>query len=312
MDQTFVFGADGGGTKTLGILATAGGKEIARHVVGPGNPNVAGVDGATRNLHELIMTCCRNGGCRPAELRSAVIGLAGVGSEVIREKLRNAVVLSFRDEGLNDRAITIETDARIGLEGAFGGECGVVIIAGTGSILIGKISPDTVVSVGGWGRLLGDEGSGFWMGVEALKAVARDIDGRGESPYLRAALAEKLGWKTRAAILDAVYQQKFEIPSVAPLVLDGMAAGDSVCASLLQQGADHLTSHLSALVRKMGEAKSVGVVFVGGLIDHETPYARVLRDTITHALPRAEVRQALYSPAWGAVLMAMRNQVGGG
>jgi glucosamine kinase len=308
MDQRLVFGADGGGTKTLGILATSGGEEVARHVVGPGNPNVAGVDGAAQNLHDLIVNCCRNAGCRPADLQAAVMGLAGVGSDAIREKLRNALVLSLRPDGVADDVITLETDSRIGLEGAFGGECGVVMIAGTGSNLIGKVPPNTVMSVGGWGRILGDEGSGYWLGLEAVKAVAADLDGRGEATYLRQALAQRFGLISRAAIIDAVYQKNFEVPSLAPLVLEGSSAGDPVCTALLRRGADHLTTHLRVLVKKMDEAAKVGVVFVGGLIDHDTPYAAVLKQTILRSLPKVEIRVALYTPAWGAVLMALNCQ----
>jgi glucosamine kinase len=236
-----------------------------------------------------------------------VFGLAGVGSEAIRTKLQSALALLLQNEGVNEQIFTIETDARIGLEGAFGGGSGVVMIAGTGSILIGKSSTEEVVRVGGWGRTLGDEGSGYWIGVEAIKAVARDLDGGPGAPFLRNVLAQKFGLTTRAEILDAVYQKKFEIPSIAPIVLEGAGAADPVCTAILHQGAHHLAAHLSVLVEKLGEAGTVGIVFVGGLIDHDTSYSHTLRDTITRTVPRADVRQALYSPAWGAVIMARKN-----
>jgi glucosamine kinase len=174
-----VLGADGGGTKTLGILADAGGNELARFQVGPGNPNVVGIDGAAANLLDLVTGCCERAKLLPRDVGAVVFGLAGAGNAAVRARLTDALRSGATQRGWEHPKFTIETDARVALEGAFGGGPGVVIIAGTGSILIGKLSDGTVTSVGGWGRMLGDEGSGFHIGSEAIRAVTRDIDGRG-------------------------------------------------------------------------------------------------------------------------------------
>lgn len=300
-----VLGADGGGTKTVGILASLDGTELVRHQVGPGNPNVAGMEGAAETLRELICTCCDKAGRHVSELGAIVLGLAGVGSDAIRARLADALKATFRKNNLGDLPVTIETDARIGLEGAFEGGYGVVLIAGTGSIVIGKVPPGTVSSVGGWGRVLGDEGSGYFLGVEALKAVARDMDGREDATYLRTQLAERHGWTSRSKIIAAVYQDKIDIPSLAPIVLHGASHADPVCERILRTAAHDIVAQLAVLARRMGPQHRVGVVLVGGLIDHDTPYTRILRDTIEHTLPQVEVSMPLHPPVWGAVLMAM-------
>jgi N-acetylglucosamine kinase-like BadF-type ATPase len=305
--KRLVLGADGGGTKTLGILAAEDGAELSRLQVGPGNPNVAGVERAAGNLLDLVAGCCERAGCSPADLRSIVFGLAGVGSQTVRLKLSDGLRAESALRGLPELPITLETDARIALEGAFGGEPGVVMIAGTGSILISKLPDGTVRSVGGWGRVLGDEGSGYFIGLEATKAVSRDIDGREDAAVLRKIFAETHGWVSRDRLIAAVYQEKFDLASLAPLVLRAAGEKDPAALVILRRAASHLADQLNAMVRAMGSKSTVGVVFIGGLIDHDTVYARLLRETLLALVPSAEVRPALHPPVGGAVLMALQQ-----
>ena len=299
-----VFGADGGGTKTLGILAGRSGKEFARAQAGPSNQNVIGTAEAAKNLAHLMLQCCRDAGRAPSEIGSAVFGLAGAGSGEEREALAAAVNAELAALGHPSVPARVETDARIALEGAFGGGPGVVVIAGTGSVVIAKSASGDLCRVGGWGRALGDEGSGYFLGLQALKAMTRDFDGMAGSGTLRAALESKFGWKTREALIAAVYRGGLEIPSLAPLVLAASAAGDAVAADILRAAASLLADQVAAAVDKLGIREGAGVVFVGGLINHESVYAEILRDAIIARCPRAEIRLPLHPPVVGAVLMA--------
>lgn len=301
----FVLGADGGGTKTLGILADAAGRELARFQVGPGNPNVVGVDGAAANLLDLVAGCCERAKVHPHALGAVVFGLAGVGSAAVRDGLTESLRVGGASRGWEQITCSIETDARVALEGAFGGEAGVVMIAGTGSNVIGKSPDGSVTSVGGWGRMLGDEGSGFAIGSEALRAVTRDIDRRGEAQMLRAVFAERFGWTTRSAIIAAVYQEKFDLASLAPFVLDAAGKGDPTARTILTSAAAQIVDQLAAMVDRMGSPPSVGVVFIGGLIDHETVYSRIVSETILARIPNARIHPAQFPPVRGAVIMAL-------
>ncbi len=304
----YVLGADGGGTKTLGVLSDGDCRELARFQVGPGNPNVVGVDGAASNLLDVITGCCERASVLPRELGAVVFGLAGVGSAGVRDRLAEALRARATARGWEYLTFSIETDARVALEGAFGGEPGVVVIAGTGSNLIGKLPDGTVSSVGGWGRVLGDEGSGFAIGTEAIRAVTRDIDRRGEARVLRTALATRFGLETRDAIVAKVYQEKFDLASLAPVVLEAAEKGDRTSMDILRNAASQLTDQLDAIIDRMGSAQAVtGVVFIGGLIDHDTLYSRIVTEAIHSRIPRAEIRPARYPPVQGAVLMAMNQ-----
>jgi glucosamine kinase len=303
----YVIGADGGGTKTLGVLADSEGRELAQVKVGAGNPNVVGIETASTNLLDIIAGCCDQAGMEVHRVGAIVFGLAGVGSATVRERLAEAIRVGARARGWENIPFALETDARIALEGAFKGEPGVVIIAGTGSALIGKLPDGTATLVGGWGRLLGDEGSGFGIGWEALRAVARDIDRRADAHVLRQLFAERVGWVSRDAIIAAVYQEKFDLATLAPMVLEAADQGDAAALAILRAGAAHLVDQLAALVDRMGPMQTIGVVFIGGLIERGTTYARIVTETISARIPNALVREAQLPPAHGAVIMALNN-----
>jgi glucosamine kinase len=303
-----VLGIDGGGTKSLGLLTDAGGVVLARGLVGGSNQNVIGTGPAAGNLASLILACCREAGRSPGDIDAAVIGLAGAGGDGERKALVDAIHTSLSPEGGGHIPITIESDARIALEGAFGGGPGVVVIAGTGSIVIGKTSGGEIRRVGGWGRTLGDEGSGYDLGLRAIRAITRDFDGRESAGSLRETLAARFEWSTREAVIASVYRGNLDIPSIAPLVLDAAAAGDPVGLAILHDAAALLADQVRVIVRELGAREPSGVVFIGGLIDHTTLYAGILRDAIVAASPGVEVRPPLHPPAYGAVLMAIAQR----
>jgi N-acetylglucosamine kinase-like BadF-type ATPase len=303
--STLVLGADGGGTKTLGILADGRGNQLARVQVGPSNQNVIGTSAAAKNLCGLIVQSCREAGQEPAGIGAAVFGLAGAGSDVEREALMRSVNDELAALGFPPVRGHVETDARIALEGAFDGAPGAVVIAGTGSVVIAKNTTGDLLRVGGWGRVLGDEGSGYDLGLQALKALTRDFDGMGGAGSLRARLAAGFGWTTRESVITAVYRGGLEIPSLAPLVLDAASAGDTVAVGILRAAALRLAEQVAAAVEMPGAAPRTGVVFIGGLIDHDTVYSRLLREAIVGRCLRADIRSPLHPPVHGALLMAL-------
>ena len=297
----FVFGADGGGTKTLGVLATQDGNILSRRTVGASNPNVVGFEVAAGNLYELIQGCCAEAKCSPGELQSLVLGLAGAGHKENRARLRDQIIALAGHE----LPITIETDARIGLEGTFEGNPGILIIAGTGSIVIAKSGSGEIVSIGGWGRAFGDEGSGFYFGLEALKSLRLYYDGRGGSKLLAEMIGKEFGLNSRERIIAAVYQEKFEFSKIAPLVLTAADLDDGVALQILSAGATELSEQALALAGRLKYSGTTGVAFTGGLIERENVYTKILKQKISERIPSAEFRQPSRPPAEGALLMAI-------
>jgi len=309
-DSTLVLGADGGGTKTIGLIADRSAAPLARVQVGPSNQNVIGSEGAADNLAQLIMELVRESG-RPAEkIACGVLGLAGAGSEAERESLIEAIHVRLQRDGLPRIPLAIKSDARIALEGAFDGGSGVVVIAGTGSIVIAKSPSGETLRVGGWGRVLGDEGSGYWIGLQALRALTLELDGRGESGRLRLIVSSRFALDTRTRIIAAIYREKFDIPSLARAVLEAAEARDAVALGILSRGAGALSAQVASAINRLGLRERVGIVMIGGLVDHDTVYARMLAAEIRKTSPRVEIRMPTHGPVHGAILIALARAKG--
>ncbi len=306
VESLVVFGADGGGTKTKGVIVRGDGQVIVQRTAGPSNQNVIGVEAAARELAGLMVACCNEANCSPTDLRSAVLGLAGAGEEAERNRLIDAINHLLSQFGYGKVPMRIVSDARIALEGALGGKPGVIVIAGTGSVVMGKHASGKVLLVGGWGRILGDEGSGYRIGLEAVRAVTREYDGRHQAGRLREDLRKRFGWGTRQEIINAIYKHRFDIASVAPAVLEAAGDGDVVAADILRKAAGELAEQIAGAITKLEFPPGpVPVVFCGGLIDHQTFYAAALREAIVRLVPSVRVEPALHPPVQGAVLMAL-------
>jgi glucosamine kinase len=303
-ERNLLLGVDGGGTKTLGVLATAEGRELARNTVGATNPNVVGVETAVTNLADLLISCCSSSAREPREVGAAVFGLAGAGNAAIQRQLTATLERVLDERHVPAPKFRFENDARIALEGAFRGGPGIIVIAGTGSSVLGKLPDGTIHLVGGWGRTIGDEGSGYSVGLEAVRAVARGIDGRDQPGTLEAILAEEFGLTSRERLVNSVYQEGFALPSVAPVAMQAAEKGDPAARGIFKRGADALAEQVRVLVRAFAGIQEIRIVFVGGLIDHECVYARILRDALLALSSAVRVCPPQESPAFGAVLLA--------
>jgi N-acetylglucosamine kinase len=170
--------------------------------------------------------------------------------------------------------------------------------------VLGKRSDGEIFRVGGWGWILGDEGGGHYIGLEALKAITRDFDGREDVETLKELFSARFGLSSREKIIVAVYQESFSLASLAPLVLQAAEKNDPVAVEILQSCSTLVAEQVSAGASRISEGNTVKVVFIGGLIDHETVYAGILRETILKASPGVEVSSPDRSPVEGAILMA--------
>jgi N-acetylglucosamine kinase-like BadF-type ATPase len=299
-------GVDGGGTKTIGLLTDRAGGQIARHVTGATNPNVVGIETSGARLVEVTNACCAAARCDPKAIRGAVFGLAGAG----REENRHGLLQALHSVYTTAFPAKIETDARIALEGAFSGAPGIVVIAGTGSVIVAKEPAGEVFLVGGWGRSLGDDGSGYFLGIELERAFARLVDGLTDSPVLRRGLSERLGWTTRVHLVASVYRDKLEPSTLAPLVLDLAAQGEPESLDILRRGAAALTAQILS-ARSRFTSPVVRVATIGGLIDKPTVYRGILAETLERSGAGIDMCMPDRTAVEGAVMMARATWGGG-
>jgi N-acetylglucosamine kinase-like BadF-type ATPase len=305
--ERLVIGLDGGGTKTAAELSDGNGNALASATGGPTNFQVMGVEPAARTIVDLIETCCHTVGCSVNGLDSAVAGLTGAGRPGDQARMREGIRAEIARRKMALRRVRVESDARIALEGATGGKPGVIVIAGTGSIVFGKDTAGTVHRAGGWGRIIGDEGSGYALGREVFRAVAAAWDGRSPRTSLPRLLKKSTGLETPDSIITALYRENFDVASVAPIVTAAAAKGDRVARRILEQASNEIVDVMTAVIRKVrGRSKRpVSVSFIGSVLTSTNPYSRRVRSLIRTSLPGVTIRPPEAPPVHGAVLLAL-------
>ncbi len=306
--QQFVIGLDGGGTKTAAMLADLRGNVLVEETGGPSNFQIIGVEKAAATIYSLMEACCKEIGCSMGDVACVTAGLTGAGRAGDQERMRAGLLQYAEQRGVTLRDVRIESDARIALEGAFKGKVGIILIAGTGSIAFGKDQEGVVHRVGGWGRLLGDEGSGYVLGRDALNAVTKHLDERGTPTLLTDLLAKKFNLSTQEHIITAVYRENFDIASVAPLVIEAAEQNDAEAARILNRATFELTEHVRAMLMKLERAsrvrQRVPLALIGSVITNDNVFIKILRQKITFSLPQIFIVQPEASPVYGAVLLA--------
>lgn len=311
--QQFVIGIDGGGTKTAASLADLHGNVLAEEVGAASNFQIIGVEQAAEALFAVAEACCQKAGLSLGQVKTLVAGLTGAGRADDQQRMHKGLESYAQSRGVAFDRVVIESDARIALEGAFNGGPGIILICGTGSIAFGKSPDGKVFRVGGWGRIVGDEGSGFAIGRDGLNAVTRQLDGRGKKTLLTDLVARKFNLRTQEEIIAAVYRENFDIASVAPLVIEAAEQHDTESERILNKATFELTEHVRSLVFMLEAAsaerarRKIPLAFIGSVISAESVLTKILRHKITFSLPQISIVKPQASPSYGAVLLALQQ-----
>jgi len=294
-------GLDAGGSKTslLAQCDDCSGRIERRGP--PANPQRGGLEESAGILGALVQEAVRP--CQPIEHLSVCAGVAGAGrtseQEVIATRLRRA---------LTDEALSVDVqvvhDASIALDAAFGSESGLVVIAGTGSVVFGRATDGTTQRAGGWGHLLGDAGSGYAIGRAGLRAVAEAFDGGAETA-LRARLGDQYGIDTRETLIHQVYQEGIAIQDVAPLVIDAAETGDAVASDILATQTTELARQVEWLLAQIRDI-APRTALLGGMLQNPG-YARRLHRTLRDSFPDWSIERLQREPAVGALRRARRQ-----
>ena len=241
----YLIGMDGGGTKTKCILTDIDLKSIYETTGGPSNFLVIGTEKVSETILSLISDCITSQQISANDIEAIVLGTTGGGRKSDAEILEKQLVIDAPQKDLLIKKFYVESDARIALEGAFSGKAGSILIAGTGSIMFGKNEKGEIHRVGGFGRFIGDEGSGYKIGRMGLNAVARYFDGRAKQTKIADLLLQEFSISSSEELITEVYRNNFNIPAVAPLVFDAAESGDKIAQRILEDEADELLLHIS-------------------------------------------------------------------
>ncbi len=297
--STFVVGVDGGGTRTQAVALGLHGQLLGRAVGGAALLDVTNAAEVARSIHQVAEAAAAEAGLTlPAAALFA--GVAGGGRPEVKAALRVALATAGVGE-----AVTVGTDVAAAARDALGTGPGIVLLAGTGSIAWGRNESGRVARVGGWGSLLGDEGSGYDLGLEGLRAVARARDGRGPATELTRLLLEAAGVEAPEGLIPWASQAgKGDIAALAPVVAEA-AASDDVAGRLLVAAAVALAVQATTLADRLGPWKvaSPPVALAGGLLSPGGP----LRERVGSLLSDAGlgIVDAGVDGARGAGLLAL-------
>lgn len=301
----YLIGIDGGGTKTDCAIADLSGKIIYQTVGKPSNFLVIEVEQAIENLFALIEDCLFQIQGDFSDVKQIVIGVAGAGREEDAQLLEKGFKDYSEEQRIHFKGVKVVSDAHVALEGAFPNSYGCILIAGTGSILFGKDEHGKVHRVGGFGRLIGDEGSGYSIGRKALNAVTKEIDGRGESTLITELLNNKIESGVSDKLINKVYKEKLDVASVAKIAIEAAEKGDKVANKILNNEADELVLYIQAFLNKIPSGK-LNISFSGSLIDSKSFYSELIKKKIKEKLSTVKVVTPASSPVQGAILFAKR------
>ena len=299
--SSYFLGVDGGQSSTTALIADETGRVLGIGRAGPCN-HTAGAEGRQKFIRALTecLAEASQRACLETAPRFASACLGFSGGPADKESLVAEIVQS-------DRTI-VTHDALIALSGATAGTPGIIVIAGTGSIAFGRNAAGRTARAGGWGYLFGDEGGGFFLVREALRAALRLEEGWGEATSLRALLLDATGAPDANDLLHRFYTPDFPRPriaSLAKLVDQAADEGDAVAREILFHAAQALADFAGAVRKQLFQRREpVHVAYLGGVFRSRKLIEQFAALMTTD--PAVEIAPPVYGPAAGALLEAFR------
>ncbi len=297
----YVLGIDGGATKTLAAVLDLEQRAVHLAHGGPSNEDAVGSRAAVAALVEVAERALERAGIADGDLAAGVLAVAGTDTDAIVRQVRAA-----RGEDW-----IVVNDVVGAWAAATAAEPGIGAISGTGSNVFG-VGPDgRAWRVGGWGHLLGDEGSGYWIGVESIRAALRDRDGSGPETALSGAVVEFFGAPSVEAVASLVYSKPLGKSEIAAFTVETCRLaeqGDAVAHELYRRGAELLAEQIAVVARETGlaQADSFPLGLIGSVFKAGALFADPLAAAVHQSAPGAQISVVEMAPVGGSLALALR------
>lgn len=312
----YVLGIDGGGTKTVCVLINSTGEVVGRGEAGPSNYQTVGLDTAGQSI-ALAIKRAVHPEIGFSQIDAIGLGLAGVGRPEDQVVVHSMVQqLPYRNDDpveltLPPERVLVTHDCAIALAGGTHDNVGIVTVSGTGSIAYGRNREGVTQRVGGWGYLLGDEGSGYDIALQGLRAVMRAYDGRQPATRLSTEVMEALNLKSLEDLIEIVYRRNWkpkDIAALAPLVHNAAIAGDLVANQIIDRTVEELVLIATVLGESLFAPQSrFEIVTMGGIWSGMANIRDRFEQKMIAKYPLAEIIWPLHEPAYGAGMLALKN-----
>jgi glucosamine kinase len=293
----WLMGIDGGGTKTLAaILDVQEGRVHLGHG-GPSNPDSAGVQAAGEALLQTAKGAAQAAGIELAQLDAAVLAIAGTDTESLDRHVHASAPQSW----------IVVNDVVGAWATATGATPGLAVISGTGSNVFGVGADGHAWRAGGWGHVLGDEGSGYWIGVRSLSAVLHDRDGSGPHTALSDTALECFEVNGVQELIALVYGKpldKSEIAAFGVHTAKLAHAGDEIARSIYRAAAGELVAQVRAVIEHAGLQGEFPVGLIGSAFKAGAVFVDPLTQAIQSLAPHARVSVIETAPVAGVLMLA--------
>lgn len=298
----YVMGVDGGATKTLAAVLDL--QERALHL-GHGassNADAVGARVATESLLRATDEALDRAGIAPQRLDGAVLAIAGTDTEAVAAHVREC----------RPEQWVVVNDVVGAWAAATGGLPGVGAISGTGSNVfgVGRVGAETRSwRAGGWGHILGDEGSGYWLATRSLRAALADRDGSGPPTALTDAAAEFFDVSSVEALATLVYSKPLSKGEIAAFAIETSRvahAGDKVARALYERAAGELGAQVVAVIERTGLDGEFPVGLIGSAFKAGAVFVDPLTALIGEAAPHVRVAVVEMAPVGGCLRLAAR------
>ena len=296
----YYLGIDGGGTKTVAIVCDENGSLVSRYVGKSINYNSVGTDTARANLKEAVDGVLEG---RDIALSSAFIGMPALSS-----RADDSFTKEFCRGIIDCPKIVMESDVYIGLEAMNTDGAAAMVVSGTGSMAVGRLEDGTVIFKGGWGYILGDEGSGYALALDAVKAAICGAEGSAKKTVLTEKVLEHFKVDSIYSLIDVFYDPPIANSVVArltPVLFEAAENGDGVADEIISRHAGLLADTVCALLSEMPCGTPLGMW--GGILVNCGLFRERLVALINEKYPQTSVKILEYPPEYGAVFAAIKE-----
>ena len=300
MKDTLFMGIDGGGSTLRVVIVNADLVPLSSITGESANPNLIGHDAAQAAIRRTIAAALQEACLQQRDIAAVAIGIAGASKLHSQDWLLQTV-----KPALPSSLIVPSSDLEIALVGALAQRHGILLLAGTGSAVFGITQSRQCLQIGGWGYLLGDEGSGYWIGLQILQHILKLHD-KG-APVLDDMLSrrclETIGVTKPRDLIAWLYRGReapaARVASLAIIGLEMATEGDELAENILEAAVLELVGQAD-LMRSRLKWPEAPIAFAGGLLDNDN----LLSEKVARKLGLLERPVAKYSPVVGAALLA--------
>lgn len=298
----YFLGVDGGGTRTTCVVADLYGNITARACGNSINYNSVGFIAARSNMRAIMKEIYAQMGTH-CMFKCAFIGMSAISERASQEETE-----AFATGVIDAAVVIMDSDVYIALAAmGTGFECAAAI-SGTGSMVAGRNSQSAVIHTGGWGYILGDEGSGYKIALDALQAAVRSHEGSCEPTALKEELYDFCGSDDMDGIIEAFYNPPMERSAIAaftPRVFKCADKGDGVALDIITANAAALAQTSFALLKDLPLCKAFGLW--GGVFQHNELYRRIFTELLHKQYPHIQAELLSRPPEHGAVFAAIEE-----